>query len=588
MPNNVKIGTQVTGVGKSSSDLDKLRDKFDKLQKQGAKGFAIGAGAAITAKGFGLLDSAASTVIDVLGKATEAALAEEESVAKLGAALKANIPNWDGQTDAIEKVLQARMDLGFSDDEQRQSLALLVAATHDATKALEIQRTAMDLARLKGISLADASNALIKVEAGQFRVLKSLGIVLKDGATQTEALAAVQKVAAGQAAAYAETNRGKLLASQIKVDEAMERLGSKTMPIVVDAMTNAADAVELFVGAIDTVTDHAGAGKPTLEAYADVVTSSFRPDKLIEFAQAAQEMGRSWAYDMMHMKTDAEKAAESITTDWETTRGSMATAASRMASSAGDVGDATEEMADDIKSSTGDAAGYYTALRDSVVEDTKDIIDDAFDPLETKMDALANHYDILAGIVEYNEARGKEAHNDAAKSIIGDLDDEAQNLVELGEKHELTAKQVDTFEADVTAAFKAMGKKVPPEIQKVIAKLRTLASYDGKTVNIGVNIAEHVGIPGKLGGAGKPAATGGVRSGATLVGEEGPEIVDLPAGSYVHTAQESAGMMAKGGGDTHYHLTVMGDLRARDGDEVFAAMRRLERVALPVGWHTNG
>jgi hypothetical protein len=39
------------------------------------------------------------------------------------------------------------------------------------------------------------------------------------------------------------------------------------------------------------------------------------------------------------------------------------------------------------------------------------------------------------------------------------------------------------------------------------------------------------------------SATGGPEGGRTLVGERGPEIVDLPAGSYVHTAKASAPML---------------------------------------------
>ena len=73
MANSVRVSAQVTGVGKASSDLDRLKDKFEKLQKGGSKGFAIGAGAAITAGAFGLLAGAASSVIGVLGGAIEAA-----------------------------------------------------------------------------------------------------------------------------------------------------------------------------------------------------------------------------------------------------------------------------------------------------------------------------------------------------------------------------------------------------------------------------------------------------------------------------------------------------------------------------------
>jgi hypothetical protein len=52
------------------------------------------------------------------------------------------------------------------------------------------------------------------------------------------------------------------------------------------------------------------------------------------------------------------------------------------------------------------------------------------------------------------------------------------------------------------------------------------------------------------------AATGGPRSGAVLVGEEGPELVDLPGGSYVHTAQDTARMARTIGGGGGPGITV--------------------------------
>jgi hypothetical protein len=171
-------------------------------------------------------------------------MADEQSRARLNTSLKANITVYNGTESAIERVLKARMSLGFSDDEQRDSLARIVIATKDYQKALEVQAAAMDLARLKNISLSDATDALVKVEGGSFRILKSLGIVLKDGATAQDALTAVQKAAAGQASAYADTLSGKVLVAQVKVDESMETLGSKTAPAFASAMSFLGDVVD--------------------------------------------------------------------------------------------------------------------------------------------------------------------------------------------------------------------------------------------------------------------------------------------------------------------------------------------------------
>jgi hypothetical protein len=224
----------------------------------GKFGLAAGAGAAIGTKALGLLDRAMSGVVDLAGQMVEGALADEESQNRLRASLKTNVPAWDGTTDAIERRILAGQKLGFEDEGLRDSLTVLVGSTHDVGKAFEVMGIAQDLARFKGIDLKTASEALIKVEGGVYRSLKGLGIVLRDGATQQEALAAVQKVTAGQAEAYANTNRGKLLASQIKVNEAMERLGSAIVPSLVDALSTLVDTGLQVVDVLGNIADGVG------------------------------------------------------------------------------------------------------------------------------------------------------------------------------------------------------------------------------------------------------------------------------------------------------------------------------------------
>ena len=51
-----------------------------------------------------------------------------------------------------------------------------------------------------------------------------------------------------------------------------------------------------------------------------------------------------------------------------------------------------------------------------------------------------------------------------------------------------------------------------------------------------------------------PAATGGSRSGLTWVGEFGPELVNLPSGSWVNTAGQSRQMVAAGGAQQIFYM----------------------------------
>src|SRR3989304_5590739 len=360
--NTVRVAAQVTGVGKASSDLDKLRDKFERLQKQGAKGFAIGAGAAITTAGLNLMGGAVNAVTGFLGDSIHAFAEEQVSVAQLGAALRANIPAWDGNTAAIEDVLKARMALGFSDDAQRESLRLLVAVTHDATKALAIQRIAMDLARFKGIDLAAATLALVKVENGQFTGLKRLGIALKEGATSTGALAAVQRVAAGQAETYANINKGKLEVSQVKLGETMERLGGIIMPVVVEARGKAADVALTVADAVVSLekdvddlgdkvaklADAAGAN----QSIWDVITDNWgkagrEADALADMADHAAETFQRHMFPALRDTSDAlddvADKADDVQVSWEDLVSSFEAGANRLAGVASSAADAIND-----------------------------------------------------------------------------------------------------------------------------------------------------------------------------------------------------------------------------------------------------
>jgi len=106
----------------------------------------------------------------------------------------------------------------------------------------------MDLARYKHISLEEAGQALTKVEAGSYRVLKSLGIELKAGATQTEALAAVEKIAAGQSVAYSKTLAGSMDVMNAKVEAAQAKIGKGLIPVLQSAAIAAGNLTDAITG----------------------------------------------------------------------------------------------------------------------------------------------------------------------------------------------------------------------------------------------------------------------------------------------------------------------------------------------------
>jgi hypothetical protein len=79
------------------------------------------------------------------------------------------------------------------------------------------------------------------------------------------------------------------------------------------------------------------------------------------------------------------------------------------------------------------------------------------------------------------------------------------------------------------------------------------------------------------GGEVSAAAVGGPRGGRVLVGEHGPEIVRLPAGSSVHTNADSRRMLASGGGAQRVVLELRSSGNPVD-DFLVQLLRRYVRV----------
>lgn len=212
-----------------SGNVTKAVTALDKLSRQSGltgwavKGMALSMGAMLNPAM--LVTNAIGGLVQGLGDAQKAYREDQVSQEKLRTALEANIPAWDGNVEAVEKVIASRMRLGFADDQQRESLALLVAQVQDVNDALAIQRTAMDFARLKNVSLAEASTLLAKAYNGSTTSLQKMGIQLGKGVRGMDAIAAVQRRAAGQAQAYAETTQGAMEVSSLAFDEFKESVG---------------------------------------------------------------------------------------------------------------------------------------------------------------------------------------------------------------------------------------------------------------------------------------------------------------------------------------------------------------------------
>lgn len=236
----------------ASREVDKLHGSLARIKGSAGSGASALAGlgktAAIAAAG-GL-----AAIVGGLALATNAAAEEEVGIDRMNQAIKANDKSWTGNTAAIEALIAQREQLAFSDDDLRNSLTFLVTKTHDVSKAQAEQATAMDLARLKGISLQDASVMLTKGLDGNAKVLKQLGIDLPKTATEQERLTAIQAAAAGQAQKYGASSKGAMESFQIALGDTVEDIGSAFLPIMKTAFTwlrtDALPAVKSVIGAV--------------------------------------------------------------------------------------------------------------------------------------------------------------------------------------------------------------------------------------------------------------------------------------------------------------------------------------------------
>lgn len=288
-----------------------------------------------------------------LAQALENAKEDQQSQRLLGAALEANIPAWDGNTDAIEKVIESRLKLGFTDEEQRQSLRQLVAQTKDQTKALDLQATAMDLARLRNIDLTTASTLLGKVQGGNIGILARYGIQLEKGTTATEAIAEIQRRAAGQAEAWSEGLEGQTAALGIAMDEVGERIGYALIGPMTDAVNFLNDDV---VPAFDDVLTGIGDVSQGLDDFQASVGKT---------GDAAREMGieldpSEWA---MSLHNAIDGAIRSLNID--------------LPEAFGQPGKAANDMSEDWARSWSSMAGTVTTQGGFIVSAAKDIANDA-------------------------------------------------------------------------------------------------------------------------------------------------------------------------------------------------------------------
>ncbi len=123
-----------------------------------------------------------------------------------------------------------------------------------------------------------------------------------------------------------------------------------------------------------------------------------------------------------------------------------------------------------------------------------------------------------------------------------------------------------------TRAAKVVNATLIPPLRNIIGVLNDVYRAASAVVNIIGKIPGAKALGRLTGLIDRKAAGGYSHGGLTLVGEEGPELVSLPGGAYVHTARQTGAMAASSGGSVvqHFHGPVGSQRAARVMGETLA------------------
>lgn len=552
-----------TSLGSSLSAAFRKSFSGDELGKGLIQGLGLAGGLGIA--------KIVGEFVDVIGDAISAAREDQVSIQKLGTSLRDNVKDWDGNTTAIERVIKARQALGFSDEDQRNSLALLVGATHDVTKALTIERTAMDLVRYeatqgKVISLADASEALTKVEAGSYRILKSLGIQLGKNATQQDALNAVQKIANGQAEDYAQTNEGKLLVSQVALGEALEKLGYVIMPAVTSIMVDAANAASFLADSLGIV-----AGTTPEQSTVDAWDSFLQPftakgiNNFLDFITPWDGVNNA-------IREETAKTAEAI----NNTTGSMSDATYEAVRSVGMAGKAVIEMGSQVRNYSASTYDQWVKTVDGIVTEANKLIDQAFAPIEAHTQLMADNAETAAARRIIASDKSSKAEIAAAKrTLTSTTKDTAEQLLLLASTGNTNSKAYKTGLANLEKYAAGTTGSTKKYLDGVIAKIKEVERVGAVVpVNFVVGYYSDPDYTKHGKAAGGPVLTGV----PYLVNENTPRsewFVPTEPGTIVNPEQAAKAAFGGGGGNTNITIALPGN---RSPDP-FETARELQRLA---------
>jgi hypothetical protein len=602
----IKFGIDASGAHSGAADFNRaqksIEDQTTKTTGKMSRGFDEAGGhvsklgglmqGVTMGMGMGLFNVAEEGLGKLTGVITDSSAAYRDaqtSQAQFSTALvDQHIPAVDATNAAMETYLKKNEALGFSADEQRSSLALLVGQTHDLGKAQTELSDAEDLARLKGIPLAAASSAIEKAMLGSTGGLKRYGIEVAKGSTATQILADVEKVAGNQADAYAAGQAGRLAAAHEKVHEVMVKIGAITdqvttavMPALADAFSNIIDAAQPFLDQLgrDMPGYIAKAREaldwlrvnilPKLQAAFEVFVKNVLPalDKAFEWVAANILPKLAVAFDWI-VKNVLPALGQAFGYIVSDVMPALTTAFNWIVAN----------VIPPLVAAFQTVAGFVTGTLIPVITN---VVKTVWPPLQGLFQTFTK--DVLPKLVAAFKGL-TDFWNDSLAPILKTIVDTVWPplakvidfmtnvaLKELEIEWGLFASAVQTA---VDLAMKILGPFVDL-VNTAVTGLDRLTGNNGKGAFVGGGTLGNIigghesGTGGKVGGY--AGGTSSAPGGPAWVGERGPELLNLPSG----TSVTPAGQVGQGGGNvTHNHFTFNGPVKADTPESIAWQVRR--------------
>ena len=213
--------------------------------------------AGVDVKGFGADTLATAAKVSVVagaaviaGKAifdmADAAASDRAEQQKLTKAIQQVGAETASTTQQVDDAIAAGQAKAFTDSETRDALQSLVTATKDVGSATALLSDAQNIARLAGVDLATASDAVAKAQQGNDKALRSLIPGLEKGATATDTLANASKAAAGQADIFASSAEGMKAKGADSFSELGETIGEVFLPVLDALLPIIIQLIQLF------------------------------------------------------------------------------------------------------------------------------------------------------------------------------------------------------------------------------------------------------------------------------------------------------------------------------------------------------